>query len=408
MPEDHLPELAEILSRAGDMPRGQSLEQAADEVEAQRIIGRSHRLPRVHASTEGVIRYEVREDIEDRFRFVARSHVHATQPIWHWGSLEQREAIHGLYGRLIELEAWERSQGFLTELREHWLYWFMTRAYHDSTLKQIERIEHRIETEERLLERGESSEERLLDLQLELAELSDEKLRQEADLGGYERRFAAWLGGTVEGPPLESTRDTLLALEFSDRRSPQNEFWPEAHPQHERKEWQLEQQQRELAIAQKATWPKLDIVGGVSQDELEALDRAGSVLRWNAYVGLRVDWPIFDGRRSKGEQLRLRSQIRRTRDELERVEADLEQTRERLQAEVELHQRQVQTRQLRLRLAERRLDLAKSAELDVTVSADERFTREAEVSNQRLRILESTVAYLINRMHLTQLTEVAR
>lgn len=406
MPEDYLPELAEVLSVAADTPRGQSLELAADEAEAQRIIGRSHRLPRAHASAEGVVRYEVREDIDDRFRFVARSHLHAAQPLWHWGSLEHREAIHHLYGRLIELDAWERSRGFLTELREQWLYWFITRAHYDSTLKRAERLEHRIETEERLLERGESSEERLLDLQLELAELRDEQLRQESDLAGYERRFAAWLGGSVEGPPLGATRDALLALDFSDNRSPQNELWLETHPQYERKEWQLEQQQRELAIAQKATWPRLDLVGGVSQDELEALDRAGSVLRWNAYVGLRVDWPIFDGRRSQGEQLRLRSQIRRTRDEMERIEADLEQTRQRLQAEVELHRRQVQTRQLRLRLAERRLELAGSVELDATVSADERFYLEAGVENMQMRIIESTVSYLINLMHLTQLTNI--
>ena len=409
MPEDFLPELADLLSRAAvEAPAAQSQEWSMDEAEAQRIIGRSHRLPRAHASAEGVVRYEVREDIDDRFRVVARSNLQVSQPLWHWGSLQHRNAIHSLYAELIELEAWEQSRRFQTELREQWLHWFMARAYHASSERRIQELEHRMETEQRLLQRGESTEERLLDLQLEQAELEDELLRQEANLADHKRRFAAWLGSEVRGPSLESTREALLALELDEGREPRGDRWLEAHPQRERTQWQLQQQERELAILERATWPKLDLVGGVAQDELEALDRAGSVLRWNAFVGLRVDWPIFDGRRAQGEQLRVRSQIRRTRDQLERVEADLNQTLERLQAEVEVHRRQAQTRQLRLRLAERRLELANTAELNATVSADERLYREADVANQQLRILESTVAYLINRMHLTQLTEVGR
>lgn len=193
----------------------------------------------------------------------------------------------------------------------------------------------------------------------------------------------------------------------SDTRSAGNS-WIADHPRRERTEWHLEQRRRELAILERATWPKLDLVGGVSQDELEALDRAGSVLRWNAFIGLRVDWPVFEGYRSRGEQLRVRSQIRRMENQLDRIDQELMQTRERLAAEVELHRRQANTRQLRLRLAERRLQLALSAELDATVSGDERYYLEVEVENMQMRILESTVSYLINRMHLTQLTEVKR
>lgn len=408
MPEQDFPELAGLIAQVRQQaPEYQRQQDRLDEAEGERIIARSHTRPRVHAWSQLVGAYEIRDDIDNRTRAAFSANINLSQPLWHWGSIQHQQEIHRLYAQLIETDAMDASEGLLMQVREHWLQWLVVENRLQMSKARAEALEENLRGEQSLLEAGQSTPERLLERELELSELQDSILRQQWDSERIQNQLQNWVGNKPSAPSAES-RQNLMHLAMPNQPMVEAVASPaeENAPATRRAALQVEMAERQTEILSKALWPKFNLVAGVSQDELDAVNQDSSFYRWNTYIGVRMDWPIFDGSRTRGEQLKAQSRLRQAERQQQMAKSEFRNQIAALQREMQLHRRQAETRSLRLQMAERRLELAQTERESGLPEGLQVSERKRILLDIQQQALESRVAYTINRMHLERLTRI--
>jgi len=408
MPEQDFPELAALIAQVRQQaPEYQRQQDRLDEAEGERIIAQSQTRPRVNAWSQLVGAYEIRDDIDNRTRASMSANINVSQALWHWGSVQHQQEIHRLYAQLIETEAMDASEGLLMQVREHWLQWLVVENRLQMSEARAEALAENLRSEQSLLDAGQSTPERVLERELELSELQDQILRQQWDSERIQNQLQNWVGNKPSAPSAES-RQHLMNLSMPERSLDNAVASPaeENAPAMRRATLQVEIAERQTEILSKALWPKFNLVAGVSQDELDAVNQSGSFYRWNTYIGVRMDWPIFDGSRTRGEQLKAQSRLRQAERQQEMAKTEFRNQISALQREMQLHRRQAETRSLRLQMAERRLELAQADRESGMPEGSQVSERQRVLLEIQQQALESRVAYTINRMHLERLTRV--
>ena len=408
MPEQDFPELAVLISQVRQQaPEYQRQQDRLDEAAGERMIARSQTRPKVHVWSQLVGAYEIRDDIDNRTRASISGNINLSQPLWHWGSIQHQQEIHGLYAQLIESEVMDATEALIMQVRERWLQWLVVENRLQLSQARAQSLEENLQGEQSLLDAGQTTPERVLERELELTELQDHILRQQWDSERIQNQLQNWTG-SKPSPPSKESREKLMALSLPDRLPADmaSSLAAENAPTMRRATLQVEIAERQTEILSKALWPKFNLVAGVSQDELDAVNQSGAFYRLNTYIGVRMDWPVFDGFRTRGEQLKAHSRLRQAERQQQIAKSEFSNQIAALEREMQLHRRQADTRSLRLQMAERRLELAQA-------DRESGMPEGAQV-NERLRILqeiqqqalESRVAYTINRMHLERLTRI--
>tara|TARA_B100001093_G_scaffold300512_1_gene286575 strand:+ start:2220 stop:3539 length:1320 start_codon:yes stop_codon:yes gene_type:complete len=137
---------------------------------------------------------------------------------------------------------------------------------------------------------------------------------------------------------------------------------------------EIEIEKNRLEIANSGLKPKLNLVGGIFQDQIPLANNADSIFRNNILVGVEINWSIWDSSKSKAEKLRAFANKRRLEMNLER-----------------------ESRSYRLELNGMRMQLE-------SLAKKVRFTRElVKVAKDRFRISE--VELESDRITLDQLIE---
>jgi outer membrane protein TolC len=73
----------------------------------------------------------------------------------------------------------------------------------------------------------------------------------------------------------------------------------------------MEIEKNNLTIAKSMLKPKLNLVGGIYQDQVALADSESSLLRNNMVVGLEASWNIWDSSKSSGEKMATLARKRR-------------------------------------------------------------------------------------------------
>lgn len=407
-PEAYFPELEAVLrATVAEAPRLEILRERMREQEGEARVLESWRRLRVDSNLRLLGAYEMRTDIDDRFRGTVQGNVQAAKPLYHWNRLENQSEIGRLRRELGEIEYERGGRHHLAEVRRAFLEWVLAGERIAVLERSTEVADGLLEYERGLLDIGRGTEASVMELEARLLEGRERLAHQERERARLERRLDELTG--VSGV-VAAFRDTafpeievldLNGLEMLSRRL--SGRGAEHSPGVRFEEKMREIEDRRYAIVSRNRYPRLDFVTGIHTDQLEAFDRDDFALRMQYFAGVQVSWNIFDGRRTEGEKMaalaRRRVHELQAENERERMGAETAG----LLDELEYVVKQLSARNTRADILRRRAaHLDEQAERG-QASGRERLEAHMDYEDTRLRVLESRAQYLVHLMHLAAL-----
>lgn len=407
-PEEWFPELEAVLRAAVvEAPRLEILRERMREQEGEARVLESWRRLRVDSNVRLLGAYEMRSDIDDRFRGTVHGNVQAVQPLYHWNRLENQSEIGRLRRELGAIEFERGGRHHLAEVRRAFLEWVLAGERVAVFKRSAEVAAGLLEHERGLLDIGRGTEASVMELEARLLEGRERLAHHERERARLERRLEELTGvpGVVsahrdtafpEVETLDLNGVEMLARRLGGRGA-------EHSPGVRAEEKMREIEDRRHAIVSRNRYPRVDFVAGVHTDQLEAFDRDDFALRMQYFAGVQVSWSIFDGRRTEGEKMAALARRR-----VHELQADA--ARERMGAEtaglldeLEFVVKQLSARMTRADLLRRRADLLDEQAERGLASARERLEARLDYEDTRLRVLESRAQYLVHLMHLAAL-----
>ena len=332
------------------------------------------------------------DDFYHRYRFLASASVR--KPLYHWGALR----AEGRIAELNEVSAKSTYSNLSSDLsaRAKTEYLNLVLASYDIELsgRSLDLANAKaLEMEDRL---------RLgLVTELSVSEARTRSLRLRIDLSEKERLLSKGKGTFSEDTGFAEKLDLKLTKEFvnfsSDHSFAKNlpiSSGDVSTLAMENLERSIETQRQYVKMAEAELRPKLNLVGGFYQDQVDHLDNRSTQDRNNLIVGVEANWALFDSSLSKGRKLASLARKRRLELELER-----EIRRQRLEA--------TSTREQLIALAEiikssRRLVEAASDRYEKSIIEFEQnritsetfFTSRLALAHARLSLFRSVANYL--------------
>lgn len=407
--EEIYPELDQMMRLAAGEAPGLLVQQLRVEERAgEAQVARGQRLPQVRLSARALGIYETRDDIGDQTRGSANGNLALAQPLYYWGSLKRRQDMAGHRQALQETEAQMGGMRHFMDIRWHYLQWLLEQQRREILTQSIDLSETFVEARRQMVEAGLSAEQDLLEMEARLLENKEmlaftekRSIELEAQLSrlvgpGFSRRL-------LVARPLSGIEpmDAAALRELERRVLGREGDFP--GPWEERFAYLKAVENDNLAILKKNHLPQLDIVAGIFSDRLDAVNASDSVLRTEYYVGLQVNWNIFDGWQSSGWK---RSTLARLRSIDVQAAEDRGVNRNRaetLLAELRLNLRQIEARSTREQMLARRMELLRSQVDRAQVTGTELLEGEIHYLETRRGVLEARVSYLINLMELAVL-----
>jgi outer membrane protein len=403
--EELYPPLATLLQQSMDAPN--SLAVGALEVEALRHEAariRGENLPQVRLYWRAVGSYEIRDDIGNDFAGDLFGNITATQNLYHWGALRKRVDIARQRVELADEALAGQTADHLMELRLGYLRWQALLQREVGLQRSLELSTRLVEGQRQLADAGQAAEQEVLEMEARLLESMETQVAIEREKQGL-LSFIQQLSGGIPDPQ-------LLAMQSLDRIQPLDDAAFERLQQrvaeHKGVPSREEQNWRGLArveadhydVVRRQTWPVLQAVAGVYTDQLDAINATNSILRTQLYVGLQVNWNIFDGWQTEASK---RATLARQRSHELQAQMAAERADSRaadLLSAVNLHRKQMHARGLRVDLLERRLGLLQEQFERDQVPATELLQAEIHLLDIRVWRTQAQVEYLARLMEL--------
>ena len=404
-PEDHFAELRELLRHASE--NAPSLEMSAyrvEEAEGERMAAHAANKPRVHANVRGALSLEQRSDVDSlETRGLATAGLQLRQPLYYWGATEATRQVGSLRLEQAELEAMDARLGLTRELRMVYLELVMARdglRLLESSAATAREMEA---TQSELVREGSLPEVELLESRITLYDYEEQLVQAKSRVRRLEDRLVLLSGderarklGQVSFPEITPlTPDELHRLrERIDHtaRPPVTVL---------REEVALRMEQENHRVIRSSKRPLVDLVAGISQDQLESVGQAQYEYRVLYFAGLQVSWNLFDGRETRGREL---SSLARQRLLELRAEESRQRHRQELMGVFEDLQQNLQqmlVRDRRDELAKQRLQLREDLAERGQVSRIDLLRDRLHADDVRMRALRARVDYLLNlsRIH---------
>lgn len=348
LPEEPFPVLEQVLRESIDrswrmIEEGLRVEEAMGEAEA----AAAGRLPTVSGNFRYLGRIEDRDDF-DRTRtfYQPQAVLTARQPLYHWGALQAQRRLGELRTAMAENNQAEAYRLLALEIRAAFLELGIHR-------KSLELASHRLALAEADLgiararfEREEITAEalRMQELVVEEFSLILERLEREREWGV--RSFSRLSGFNPVGREWIPEKIPVLRGFGNGAEGAGRLFLPWKELSRAR----IQQATEQFSIESARQRPRLDLVAGVSQDQV-AIAQRSDVDRVVYFAGLELTWNLFDGYETRGRRSAALARKRLETQRHRRLEADWQDQLDRLENSVHWTFREVA-------LAEEQLELA--------------------------------------------------
>lgn len=319
LPESTMPGL-EALVRSALSKSPRTMARDFDLLNAQysEMISSSRQYPQVGGNFQFQVREEDQGETAGR-HVIERSYYNLTinQAIWHWGTVRASTKV-GELGTLIaehNLEAARRE--IALEVRSTYLGLILQKIGVRNARFNERLARENLARQEERLRVNEVTAGVVADARLRLDEASLGAERGASDLEFAIRAFRRLTG--VEGFAEADIPERITPPPAEPLPAQQGQGYLKSEALLTR-DLQIEQGKLNELINRKALWPKINAIAGVSQDDnlySSTLDR--KITNVAAFVGVQVQWTIFDGFASKGRRLISQSNLRESeqaRDDL--------------------------------------------------------------------------------------------
>lgn len=328
------------------------------------------------------------------------------KPIFAWGNLDRLAEIGQLGVEAAELDYADAVRRHLNEVRATFLRWQMGEQQLRLLVENVALAEKIVDAQRQLFEAGRISEQQLLELEARLLETEERRALHERERQYYHDRLAVLVGDEAQ----VNAVGVLEIPDFALPESPSQADWMGAAGGSENLDPAIERERRYAQIdatyAESAKYnqrPTLDFVVGLVTNRVDTAEIGNTSMRLIGYAGLQVRWNIFDGGRSRGEQIAALARKRAREARLEAAEARLRDEAAKLAADLRYNRAQADSRARRAELLERRLSLAENPGGDDRVSALDQLDLRLSFLQAEQRTLEAKANYLMTMTQLAAL-----
>lgn len=377
-PETGLPELARLLEEAREKsPALVSQALAQKEAVARLDAARSGYYPRLDVYANLGYRRSVYQEsgIADEDSFGANFNAVIRRPLYHWGAIEARIRQARLDYINEDLERVHLLRGIKRSLRADYLALIVHRA-------ELNNLTLRRQTAEDSLVRtasdraagtiGEAeAEEARIKVEQSLIDIEAIETEQARILAAYKRDLGWDTPLTLDQVPASPDLPALLAW-VERTRTAGLDSWLSDQGEVQRRQNLVEREKAELVRIAAGQRPLFNISASAGQGQTNTAGQ-NNVDTFNYFVGIDVNWNIFDGFETS-------SRRREAQFRLRRIERELAAYQEELRAQSYDLLRQIAFRARQLQLDERRASLSSS-----TLATQEREAAEGRVSASALR-----------------------
>jgi len=331
LPEDVFPELKGLLQDATTQsPRmlEQNLRRLA--AEQQVWVSSSGLRPDVGFNLEYNFQYENRNSSSVwSFNNRYRTALTASYPLIHWGAERATADIGRLQAELAANGVVQAYRLLAVDLRKAYLKAVLDRAAMARARFSDDLMRRRFTILEQKVASGQEPSARLGSARLDLDE-SQLALERTTRAAEFSLRALRRLSGraNLEGGSLPEAIPAipLIAAEETDQDvatyGDQRRFLTDYR--YVDAEGSLANEKRQLNIVEVNQRPKFDLITGASLDQLSYVNNLGQRTGVAAlYVGVRVNWNIFDGYATRGRRLTTLTRIRQLENNLTELEQDL-------------------------------------------------------------------------------------
>lgn len=391
MPEDFFLELRgmllQALDRAPDMEaENLSLEEARGNLRAALSQG----LPRVRLDTRFLYQYEERLDAEnddyDQSDVVATANLQVTQPIYHWGAISASRRIGELdFDRALEDRLGVGSR-VAFEVRNRYLDYLLAN-YRLILAQENNAVADRlVRQQEELAAAGRVAEQTVLETRLAAQRITESLVFARKDVAALEV-FLSRATGVTPTPPTALPEPIELAQLSESALGRAAAGIPADNPSLSNMRLALEQEQERFRMIRAETRPKINLVAGIFQDQVDDIRTNFSIAtvpRINFYAGVQVSWNIFDGWQTEGLKMASLARQRMGQARLAQEEERLAREVDRLVTEIRFSAEQQETRDRRAELLTQRLALMEEQAAQQRVALNTVLRERNEVEQARL------------------------
>ncbi len=405
LPEELFPELSQLLSVALEQSLNVNVGRLkVDEAEGNLDTAEGRRRTHVNTYGRATVRSQNRDDIDGAStQGLVIANLQVTRPLFHWGSLEAAEEMGELRRDSAISSLLSIKGNLLINVRNLYLQLALSRQSGRLHEKNLELGQKLISNQERLLELGQSTPQQLLETRLLLQQFEENLLSTEKHISNLEDRLGAATGTKVLPGVLGNTSfPPVLPLEEIETERIQlvlNNALPPA-PSILHWEKNLEIEKLNWKVLRQRTKPKIDLVLGIFQDQVDTVSTDEFVNRFNYFAGFQVNWNIFDGFETKGMLSSSRSRQRMYELQLEQAEMALAQEGRQFLREILFLERQMATREKKLSLLNQQLALKERQVDEGLIPANEYLRETINFENANIELMRTKVNYLLGISNL--------
>ncbi len=393
LPERAMPGLESLLASALERSdEARLLELARSEADGSLTVARATTLPQVRAYVNARQEEYLSEALAESSKQVVIYQVAATQPLYHWGARRSEREIGELAREIASLNEAELEDRIVANARAAYMAAVVARQVLALTDLRLEQKGRALGFQRERAAAGQLAALALEDSELEMERLELARLRSEGEWRSRLLELAQAVGiepGELEGrigplvPRVEPIAEgALAALEesFAARLPERVEL--------RRNDAAAGMARKALDIERQSLKPKVDLQIGVSQNGLDE-NGVRRELQF-AFVGVAVNWSLFDGFRAKGRRQEALARLDRVERGRPQLETALQLRWGRALARLDLAAR---TLRIEERLFARREEARAAADQDLEAGA----VSEAQHEEARRVYLESLIGIQVAR-----------
>ena len=334
--EFYFPSLSKIIENIGeDAPSIKIGKENVNEAGFNRLIADSAQGTSVNINISGQSIHENRpnQDYYQSYRTVGS--IFAKKPLYHWGALRAKSRIAQLSEENTIRFNESAKFSFLIKVKSEFMDIVSNKYQLDLAREQLNLYTANEDSIKKQKELG-----FVTDLQVEDAKIV--KLRQSILIAELERKLEVGISNFVFDVGYDEQIDFGISKDFeffylNHQFSPENKniLGHITNDKIEQLKIQIETEKENLKIANAAKKPKMNLIGGFFQDQIDLPDSTDPVRRNNFLLGVEANWAIWDSSLSKGQKLlalakkrkfnlQLENSIRKLRLETESLHSQIE------------------------------------------------------------------------------------
>ena len=397
--EVYFPQISDIIaSMDSNSPRCLNNKEGLKEAYSYKMIADSEQgvSANLNLNTHSIHESRAGGNYYQGYRTVASLYI--KKPFFHWGALNAKSRIAELSEKRTQQNIRHSDSDLFMHVKSEYLNLVLL-SFELNLSKKILKL--REYNEKHLYQRNELG----LVTKLNVSEATIKKLEQSIKISELERiirnRNSNFIFDTGYNKPL----DLNLSENFKSFYL-KNEFGKKipllintlSSNVIEQLKIQVETEVQNFIVASTANKPKLDLVGGFFQDQIDTLNNPNSVRRNNFLIGFEVNWNLWDSSRSKGQKNLALAKRRRLNIDLENAVKKSRMEVTNLRSQLINISSQIALSKKLMKAAQNRLEKSK-IELDTKrITPTDHFESEIAMSNANLNLVRTVFTFMQLRL----------